>query len=115
MATAADSDLAVPLLLVRVPVLSLRRFARQQPGVGFVRYPTSLRQAGVEGETLAAFIVGADGVAETDSFFARRTTHDDFARNVRQALRTFRFSPLMIGGCAVRSIVQQPFTFTLAR
>ncbi|CAN5770251.1 hypothetical protein BH11GEM2_BH11GEM2_39070 [soil metagenome] len=115
MTASSDSNLVVPLFLFRVPSLPLRRFARQQPGVGFLRYPTSLRQDGVQGEAVAAFIIGADGVAEIDSFFSLRTTHVDFARSVRQALPTFRFTPLIIGGCAVRSIVQQPFTFTLAR
>lgn len=92
----------------------MRSLTGQQPGFGSLRYPTSLRQAGVEGEALAAFIVGSDGVAEMESFFAPRTTHADFVRSVRQALPTFRFTPLIIGGCAVRSIVQQPFRFTLA-
>ena len=112
--TQSDSAIAVPLFLIRVPLLAIRRLAGQQPGAGNLRYPENLRQAGVQGEALAAFIIGADGVAEIDSFFIPRTTHAGFAGSVRQALPTFRFTPLIIGGCAVRSIVQQPFSFTIS-
>lgn len=113
-AASSDTDVVVPLFRFRVPLLAVSRNVHQQPGTGSLRYPAYLREAGIQGEALAAFIIGSDGMAAMQSFFAPRTTHAGFVRPVRDALPTFRFTPLVIGGCAVRSIIQQPFTFTLS-
>jgi hypothetical protein len=109
-----DSALIIPLFLLRLPSLSVRRDTQQQPGTGVLHYPVGLRSKGIQGEAVGAFVIGSDGLAEQASFYARRATHPNFAQAVEEALSSFRFTPLVIGGCAVRSIVQQPFTFTLA-
>ena len=75
-----DTDLAVPLFRFRVPLLAVRRNAQQQPGTGLLRYPTYLRETGIQGEALAAFVIGSDGMAEMHSFFVPRTTHAAFVR-----------------------------------
>jgi TonB family protein len=79
------------------------------------RYPDLMRRAKVEGEVLVQFIVGPDGVADVGSFKVLESTHDLFTKAVREALPAMRFNPARVGGKAVRQLVQQPFTFSLAR
>jgi TonB family protein len=79
------------------------------------RYPDLLRHAGVEGEVLAQFIVGPDGTADVGSLKVLKSTHDLFTKAVREALPQMRFNPARVGGKAVRQLVQQPFTFSLAK
>jgi protein TonB len=79
------------------------------------RYPDFLRRAGVEGEVLAQFVVGPDGVADVGSFKVLKSTHDLFTKAVREALPQMRFNPARVGGKGVRQLVQQPFTFSISR
>ena len=79
------------------------------------RYPDLMRRAKVEGEVLAQFVVGPDGVADVGSFKVLRSTHDLFTKAVREALPTMRFNPARVGGKAVRQLVQQPFSFSITR
>jgi bla regulator protein blaR1 len=79
------------------------------------RYPDLLRNAGVEGEVLAEFVVGPDGTADVRSFKVLKATHDLFTKAVREALPRMRFNPARVGGKAVRQLVQQPFTFSLSK
>lgn len=78
------------------------------------RYPEILRQAGVEGEVLASFVVDETGAADPTSFKAIRSTHELFTAAVKQALPTMRFVPAEVGGRKVKQLVQQPFTFSIA-
>ena len=79
------------------------------------RYPDMLREARVEGEVLAQFVVGEDGRADVESFKVLKSSNDLFVKSVRAALPQMRFNPATVGGKAVRQVVQQPFTFSLAR
>jgi TonB family protein len=79
------------------------------------RYPDLLRHANVEGEVLAQFVVGPDGRADVGSFKVLKSTHDLFTKAVREALPQMRFTPAKVGGKAVRQLVQQPFSFSIAR
>jgi len=79
------------------------------------RYPALMRTANVEGEVLAQFVVGPDGVADVGSFKVLKSTNELFTGAVREALPQMRFNPARVGGKAVRQLVQQPFTFSLAR
>ncbi len=81
------------------------------PGSGHPAYPDALRSSGVEGEALVQFIVDTTGRAEPASLKVLRATHDAFGQAVRSALPQMRFLPAEIGGCKVRMLVQQPFTF----
>jgi len=85
------------------------------PGTSALRYPDVLRQARVEGEVLAQFVVGPDGRPDVESFKVLKSSHDLFAKSVRDALPLMRFNPAMVGGKAVRQLVQQPFTFSLTK
>jgi periplasmic protein TonB len=85
------------------------------PGSSQPRYPDILRQAGVEGEVLAQFVVDTTGRAEAGSFKVLKSSHDLFAQSVRSALPSMRFIPAEVGGRKVKQLVQQPFAFTIAK
>ena len=79
------------------------------------RYPDALRRAGVEGEVLAQFVVGPDGRADVETFKVLKSTDPLFVEAVRKALPLMRFNPALVGGRAVRQLVQSPFTFSMAK
>jgi len=79
------------------------------------RYPDMLRSANIEGEVLAQFIVDTTGRYETGSFKVIKSSHDLFTTAVRNALPNMKFYPAEIGGRKVKQLVQQPFTFGLAK
>jgi periplasmic protein TonB len=78
------------------------------------RYPDMLRQAGVEGDVRAQFVVDTLGRVEPGSVRVLEATHDQFAAAVRTALSSrARFKPAEAGGHKVRQLVEQTFTFRL--
>jgi len=85
------------------------------PGSSSPRYPDILRQAGVEGEVLAQFVVDTTGRAEAGSYKVLKTSHELFAQSVRSALPGMRFIPAEVGGKKVKQLVQQPFTFAITK
>lgn len=87
----------------------------QAPGSATPQYPDILRQAGVEGDVLVTFVVDTTGRAEPASLKILRSTHELFTKAVRSALPRMRFIPAEVGGKKVKQLVQQPFTFTIAR
>ena len=112
---ARDSQPAVPLFAFRAPVRRVTQPLTQTPGTGGLNYPDKLRQANIEGEVRTSYVVGADGVPEAGSLQASFATHVGFVQAVLDALPTLAFSPLHVEGCAVRSLVAQPFTFSIRR
>lgn len=86
-----------------------------RPGNHAPRYPDMLREANVEGEVLAQFVVDERGVADTSTFTVLRSSHDLFSITVRDALPGFLFNPAEIDGRPVKQIVQMPFQFSLAK
>ena len=85
------------------------------PGSTSPRYPDMLRQAGVEGEVLAQFVVDTTGRAEANSLKILKSSHDLFIQSVRNALPQMRFIPAEVGGRKVKQLVQQPFTFSISK
>jgi alpha-tubulin suppressor-like RCC1 family protein len=74
-------------------------------------YPTALRQAKVDGEVVAAFVVDTMGLAELATFKVLRSSHQEFTDAVLAVLPRMHYSPAMVGGRKVRQLVQQPFYF----
>lgn len=105
---AANNDQPFFEFQVEKPVQAL-------PGGSSPRYPDILRQAGVEGEVLAQFVVDTTGRAEMNSYKVLKTTHELFGNAVRQALPGMRFIPAEVGGRKVRQLVQQPFSFAISK
>lgn len=79
------------------------------------RYPDILRKAGVEGEVLVQFVVDTMGRVEPATFKTLKATHELFASAVREALPGMTFTPARLKGAKVRQLVQQPFSFAMAR
>ena len=76
-------------------------------------YPQSLRDAGVEGQVLAQFVVGANGRYESGSLKIMDSSNPAFTAAVKDALPRMRFSAAQIGGKKVAQLVQMPFQFHL--
>lgn len=85
------------------------------PGSVSPRYPDMLRQAGVEGEVLAQFVVDTTGRAEPGSLKILKSSHDMFVQSVKNALPQMKFIPAEVGGRKVKQLVQQPFSFSITK
>jgi TonB family protein len=86
-----------------------------QPGNNAPRYPDVLRQANIEGEVLAQFIVDETGAPIMSSFGVLKSSHDLFSVTVHDALPTMRFHPAELNGRTVKQLVQMPFKFSLSK
>lgn len=84
-------------------------------GTATPRYPELLRKAGIQGEVLAQFVVGPDGLADVGSFKVLKSSHKLLTEAVRNALPEMRFNPALVGGKAVHQLVQEPFTFSMTK
>ena len=93
----------------------LDQMAQQIPGTGKLRYPDAMRSANREGEVLAQFVVDAKGMVETSTLMVLKSTDPAFTKAVAEALPTMRFTPARVKGTPVKQLVEQPFTFALAR
>lgn len=79
------------------------------------RYPEALRSAGVDGHVLVQFAVDTTGRVDMASVKVLESTHELFARAVRDALGSFRFRPAEVGGHHVQALAQMPFEFHITR
>jgi RNA polymerase sigma factor (sigma-70 family) len=75
------------------------------------RYPAGLSQAGVEGEAVVSFVVGADGAVRDVRVV--RATQPDFGAAAMEALKQWRFQPGLKGGAPVNARVSMPMRFTV--
>jgi periplasmic protein TonB len=85
------------------------------PGNPSPRYPEMLHSAGVEGEVLAQFVIDTSGRADMSAFKVIKTSHEQFAEAVKEALPHMRFYPAEVGNHKVKELVQQAFAFTITR
>jgi TonB family protein len=75
------------------------------------RYPTALRDMGVEGSFVVHFVVDSTGKVPDDKIDFPSSMHRLFADAVRTALRRSRYFPARIGGQPVAQLVAQEFRF----
>jgi TonB-dependent Receptor Plug Domain/Carboxypeptidase regulatory-like domain/Gram-negative bacterial TonB protein C-terminal len=75
-------------------------------------YPDSLWGSGIGGRVVAEFIVDPQGLIEPGSLRIVSATHPYFVSSVRAALGGAVFRAALLGGKAVRQIVQLPFLFS---
>jgi protein TonB len=78
------------------------------------RYPTPLRDAGIQGRVIAEFVVDTLGRAELETL-KLDASHALLAESVRAVLPRYRFTPGEASGQRVRTRVQLPFDFALTR
>lgn len=79
------------------------------------RFPAALRQSGRGGRVVMQFAVDTLGRAEMSGLTVIEATDPLFADAVRTVLSRYRFTAGEAGGRKVRTLVQLPFEFTLAR
>jgi protein TonB len=79
------------------------------------RYPESLRQAGLDGRVLVRFVVDTIGKVDMNSVQILESTHDLFARAVRDALGRLRFRPAEVRGRRVSAMAEMPFEFQIRK
>lgn len=78
------------------------------------RYPSVLREAGIQARVVAEFVVDTLGRAEMDGLRIE-APNPMFADAVREVLARYRFTPGETAGIRVRTRVQLPFDFKLTR
>ncbi|MEO7999603.1 MAG: TonB family protein [Gemmatimonadaceae bacterium] len=78
-------------------------------------YPADLKANKIEGRVLAMFVVNEDGSVDMSSFKVLKSDHTEFEAAVRDAVVSAQFTPALIGGKAVKQLVQQPFQFSLSK
>ncbi|MEP6549548.1 MAG: TonB family protein [Gemmatimonadales bacterium] len=76
-------------------------------------YPLGLRDAGVEGEVMAQFVVNESGRYESGTLKILSSSNPQFTAAVKDALPRMRFSAAQIGGRKVQQLVQMPFQFNI--
>ena len=79
------------------------------------RYPDRLREANIEGQVAAKFVVDTNGLVEMGTFEIMKSDHEAFAAAVRENMPSMRFYPARVGGRPVKQLVQMPFKFSLVR
>jgi len=77
------------------------------------RYPSALRNDGIDGEAVVEFVVGTDG--RVLSAEAVRWTHREFASAAVDAVLRWKFEPGTINGRKVRFRMAIPVQFSVAR
>lgn len=85
------------------------------PGNRGPRFPDELREAGVEGQVLAQFVVDTEGHPIVSTFKVLKSDHELFTQAVRDVLGDMLFTPAEVGGRTVKQLVQMPFAFSLSR
>lgn len=81
------------------------------PGTPTPRYPDILKQAGLGGAVLVAFVVDTSGNADPQTLRVFVSTHQLFAESVKAALPTMRFLPAMLNNVKVKQVVRLPIVF----
>jgi TonB family protein len=81
---------------------------------GHPRYPDILKQAGVQGEVIASFVIDTMGIPDISTTKIIKSTHQLFENSVVAAIPTMRFVPALVGGKKVRQVVMLPFAFKIA-
>ena len=85
-----------------------------RPGQRAPRYPDDLRNARIQGEVIAQFVVDTLGHFVDGSFSALSRSDERFAPAVLDALRTFAFIPAqLVNGRKVSQYVHMPFQFSI--
>ena len=93
----------------------VERPAGPRPGNSAPRYPDLLRDAKVEGEVLAQFVVDTLGHPDMDTFKVLKSSHDLFTQTVMSSLPNMSFYPALVGGRPVKQLIQMPFQFNLSK
>lgn len=78
-------------------------------------YPAKLLAKSIEGSTFVHYVVDTSGRVDVSTIQVIRTTHEEFATSVKEALASMKFQPAVQGSQRVRQWVQQSFAFRIIR
>ncbi|MGH7690799.1 MAG: energy transducer TonB, partial [Gemmatimonadaceae bacterium] len=101
----------MPLVRMRVPKREVTQKVVADFGNRPPPYPFGMRSAGADGSVSMQFVVGPDGRPDLRTVEILWATSSPFAKLALEALEHYRYSPLRVEGCAVPSLVIQPFDF----
>jgi len=76
-------------------------------------YPSSLREAGVTGETVLQFVIGEDGRVEPGTVEVVSSTDEAFSSAARRIVSQMRFTPAKSRGKTVRVTTTIPVRWTI--
>jgi hypothetical protein len=76
-----------------------------------LHYPPSMKGSGIGGELLAQYVVDETGQVNMQTFKTLKSPGPAFTAVVKTALRTSQYDPAVVGGKAVKSLVEQAFIF----
>lgn len=79
------------------------------------RYPDAMQRQGVEASFTVQFVVDSTGRVDAKTLDFPKQTHPAFLKAVKDALLRSRYFPAELAGIRVRQLVQQQFTFVIAR
>jgi TonB family protein len=79
------------------------------------RYPSALREMGIEGSFVVRFVVDSTGKVPDDKIDFPSSMHRLFADAVRTALHRSRYAPALVGGRPVTELVVQEFRFVMRK
>ena len=106
-----DLTWSEPLLRLRVPVHRIERGVVKISGPD-PDYPPSLVLEPTTAKVVLQFIVEVDGmVDETTVHALAPAPRWEFVQSTLDALRRTRFLPMIVAGCPVRTLIEQPFVF----
>lgn len=108
---AAGPAAAAPAQPTRLRVGGNLRAPRKLVDVKPV-YPTSMREAGREGQVSLEAIVGTDGAVHSVRVLGAHV-HPDFAIAASDAVRQWRFSPTLLNGEAIEVVMDVSIDFSL--
>lgn len=101
------------LFRATLPVFLMESPAGAAPWRVVPKYPSDLRQRGVEGDVTFEFVVDEHGRALVESFRAVKFSHTAFAKAAFETLPAMRFTPARMHGCPIKQVVRQSFSFRL--
>jgi len=79
------------------------------------RYPFIARQAAVDGDVMALFVIEPSGDIDRTSIQFLSTSAVPFAESALEALWHTKFVPMRIAGCPVRTLTRMPFEYRINR
>lgn len=106
-----DLTWSEPLLRLRVPVYRIQRAVQRISGPD-PRYPDNLAREAVTGKVVVQFVVDYNGAIDMETVHVMAPVpRIEFVHAALDALRHSRFSPMIVAGCPVSTLIEQPFVF----
>jgi hypothetical protein len=100
-----------PLLRIRVPIHRIEREVSRISGPD-PQYPANLAQSAIPGKVVMQFVVDVDGSPDESTMQVMPPIPDtEFINATFTAVRSSRFRPMIVAGCPVRTLIEQPFIF----